>query len=111
MSLTIPLRPDLTHYDLGITLDGVAYLLELRWNTREEAWYLDLRLEDGTDVVTGLKVVVSFPLGRRSQHPKCPPGILLAVDTSGGQKDPGIADLGDRVQLLYFERAELPLKV
>jgi hypothetical protein len=103
----IPLRPDLTHYDLGVTLDGVAYLLELRWNTREEAWYLDVRLEDGTDVVTGIKVVVGFPLAARSAHAKLPPGALFASDTSGKNQDPGIADLGNRVRLYYIPAAEL----
>lgn len=102
----IPLRTDLTHYEFSITLDGVAYLLELRWNTREEAWYLDIRLEDKTDVVTGIKVVLGFPLGRRSQHAKRPPGILLALDTSGRDIEPGISDLGGRVELLYLDKAE-----
>jgi hypothetical protein len=109
MAVTLPLRPDLTHYDFGISLDGTSYLLELRWNTREEAWYLDIRLEDGTDVVLGIKVVVDFILGRRSQHPARPPGVFFAVDTSGRRQDPGISDLGARVQLLYFEAAELLL--
>ncbi len=103
----LPLRADLTHYDFETTLDGVAYVLELRWNVRDEAWYLDVRLADGTDVVVGVKVVLEWPLGTRSRHASRPPGQLVAFDTSGVRDEPKIDDLGSRVKLLYFDLAEV----
>jgi hypothetical protein len=32
----------------------------------------------------------------------------VLVDTSGTGDEPGLGDLGGRVQLLYFEASELP---
>jgi hypothetical protein len=104
----IPLRPDLAHYEFAVALDKVTVIFELRWSVREEAWYLDVKDEDGTVIYAGIKVVVALPLGRRCRDPRFPPGILMALDTSGRNEDPGLKDLGDRVQLLYFEAADLP---
>lgn len=101
-SVTIPLRSDLTDYEFGITLDRINYVLRFVWNTRERAWYFDISTEDAEPIVMGSKLVVDAALARRSQDPRRPPGYLIAVDTSGRHADPGIADLGARVQLLYF---------
>lgn len=105
--IQLPLRTDLTHYDFGITLDGVAYNFELRWNTRDEAWFLDLRLESGEAVYTGIRVVINWPLALRCRHESHPPGQLLAVDTSGKDAEPGIDDFGSRVLLLYYDAAQI----
>jgi hypothetical protein len=103
----LPLRSGADHFQFGIRIEGTNYEFEFRWNYREEAWYFDLRLEDGTEIVLGVKVVVDWPLGRRSMHPKRLPGALIAVDTAGLQKDPGLNDLGSRVQLQYLDAVSL----
>lgn len=108
---TIPLDPTLTHYDLQISLDGVNYTLEFRWNTRESKWYMDVRTEEGDPIYVGLALVVDHPLGKRCRDTRFPSGVLVAVDTSSARQDPGIADLGDRVKLLYYEASELPVDV
>jgi hypothetical protein len=104
--LKIPLRPDLTHYDQKIVLDGIECTLEFRWNTRESAWYMHIKTAVGDDIIDSIKVVVSWPLGARSTDTRRPPGFFIATDTSGAQLDPGIADLGDRVSLYYVTAAE-----
>jgi hypothetical protein len=111
MSQTIPLRSDLQHYDMQVTLDGVIYTLELRWNRREGFWYMSLLLEDGTPLVLSLKLVLDHPLGCRCRDARRPPGALIAVDTSTQHLDPGLSDLGSRVLLVYFEKVELPIDV
>lgn len=113
MPLEIPLRSDLPLFDLQVTLEDRTYTLEFRWNTRERDWYMNLLTEEGDDIILGIKVVVDFPLGRRSRHPLRPPGAFIAVDTTGQKLDPQfdelrqVGDLGDRVSLLYFTGAEL----
>lgn len=103
----IPLPSDLPHFDLIVSLDGVSYRLLFRWNDRSESWFLDLSLEDDTLIWASIRVVVSWPLGRRSQHPSRPPGMLLATDTTARATDPGLTDLGARVRLYYWDAAEL----
>lgn len=109
MSVDLALRSDLTDYELQSQLDGITFTFRLYWNTREEAWYLDVQAEDGTPILSSMKVVVMSPLGRRSTDSRRPAGLLLAYDTSGLQKDPGKTDLGDRVIVTYFPTAELPV--
>ena len=105
----IPLRNDLTHYAFFTTLDGVTYELEFRYNLRSDCWYFDLRLEDGTEVLNGIKLVVNYPLLLGKQNENTPAGVLIATDTTGQKQDPGVADLGGRVTLAYYdaESAEL----
>lgn len=116
MPVVIPLRSDLPHFDLQVVLGDSVYTLELCWNSRERAWYMNVQTEAGDDIINGVKVVVDFPLARRSRDPRCPAGVLIAVDTSGESRDPRwdevlqVGDLGDRVQLLYFEPEEAQLQ-
>lgn len=103
----IPLRSDLPHFDLVQVLDGVSYLLTFHWNTRSEAWYLSLSLEDETVVWAGVKLVVNWELQARGVHPSRPPGLLMAFDDAARKTDPGLEDLGKRVKLYYFDASEV----
>ena len=115
MPSVIPLRPDLPHFDLDAELEGVSYTLEFYWNTRESCWYLHILDDNREHILSSIKAVVDQPLGFRYKLPKMPRGCLLLTDTSGEQRDPAWSaetqrsDLGDRVQLLYFASAEMPV--
>jgi len=88
----------------------VPLTLEFRWSTREACWYMNVRDEDEiAPFVEGVKVVVGWQLGRRAASVRNALGLFCAVDLSGAATDPGINDLGDRVQLLYYSRDELPI--
>jgi hypothetical protein len=97
----IPCYANLTHYDMQVVLDDVTFTLEFRWNTREQAWYMHVKQQDDTDVLDSVKIVINWPLAARYRDPRLPLGYFLAVDSSAAQQDPGISDLGDRVQLYY----------
>jgi hypothetical protein len=101
--LVLPARTDLLEYDFAIELDGTTYTLGLRWNDRDSAWYLDVLDAEENPIAMGRKVVVGFPLLGRSKLENQPPGVLFAMDTSGADAEPGVNDLGGRVQLLYQE--------
>lgn len=107
MAVTLPLRSDLPHFDVQVTLDELTYTLEFRWNGRDSAWYMDVRDENGEPIQNGVKVVVDMPLGKRTRNQDFPKGYFFAVDSSGEQLDPGLEDLGDRVQIYYFEESDL----
>ena len=109
MSVTIPLRNDLPYFSLQVSLDDVVYTLTFRWNDRLSAWFMDIGNED-TSVTysSGLRVVVGYPMAANSAG-RLPPGALIFVDMQGTDADPGIDELGQRVQLLYFSVVELGL--
>ncbi len=109
MSFEIPLRNDLPHMELQVPLEGRTYTLELRWSVREERWYLDVMTEEREGIYVGIALVLNLKLGLRCASELFPPGAFFLLDTSGANLEPGLADLGARCKLLYFEAAELPI--
>jgi hypothetical protein len=92
---------------MQVNLDGVTYTMQMRWNNRASAWFFDILDEDAQNVLAaGIRMVVDFPLNLYKADRK-PPGMLLAMDSSGAGAEPGADELGDRVQLVYFSSAEL----
>lgn len=109
MAVTLQLPSDTPSFQVDTQLDGVLYRFDFRWNSRDEQWAFDLADSAGDPIVSGVAVVVDFPLMRRANHdPRLPRGCLTAVDTGGLNVDPGLTDLGPdrRVQLVYFTEAE-----
>lgn len=107
----IALTEDAAFLSLRLTLDGADYLLSLAWSQREEKWYLSLADGEDVPIVSGVKVVADYPLLSLSHHDsRCPPGELMATDTTGQGLDPHFADMsGDapRVVLVYIPAAEV----
>lgn len=108
-SSEIPVRPSLAEQELQIQIEGRQYTLAFHWIGREEKWYLDVLDDVGASVYLQIAIVLNFPLGVRCVDARFWPGLLMAVDTGGGNLEPGLADLGDRVRLVYFDAASLPL--
>lgn len=109
MALELPTRTDLARYSFDVELDGVTFTFVFEWNDRDEGWYFSIRSTDvaATPLLSGRRVVVGYPLISIYRDTRLPAGTLVAIDTSSKNEDPGIADLGERVKLLYITRAEL----
>jgi hypothetical protein len=88
-------------------LSGRDYIFTFHWNAREGAWYFDLADQDEVLITTSRKVTVGFPLITRCVDERRPEGMLMAVDSAGTNKDPGLDDFGTRVQLMYLEPEEI----
>lgn len=102
MILSIPLEPGLPHQAFRVDLDGATYVLELRWNSRAEEWFI--RLSDGDEKpISSTKVALGVPLFCRSVDPRRPLGKFFALDTAGRGEDAAFEDLGRRVQLVYAD--------
>lgn len=88
------------------TLEGRSYELTFRWAERSGRWTLDIT-HDGDVLAAGIMLVADFPLLQPyKSDPLLPQGELYALDMSGQGLDPGLRDLGDRVELVYFEASE-----
>lgn len=106
MISTLPLIAD-THYDFTTTLGDVQFGFEVRWNSRDEAWYLDMYDADGVEMVMGMKIVLGTYLGRRSVHPWFAENVLAVIDTTLEERDAGFDDLGTRIQVRHWPVADL----
>ncbi len=106
MPQELPLEPSTPSYRVSTTLGGVPYVLDVRWNARDDAWYLDIRDEEALAIRVGIRVVLGVMLGRRCVDPRFPAGFIFAADTSNRGEEAGLDDLGARVKVYFFTFAE-----
>jgi hypothetical protein len=108
-TLTLPVRPGVPHQRFFVELEAVTYGIDLLWNGRAGAWSLSILDRNGAALLSGRRVVIGFPLTVRAAYDlRLPPGQIVAIDTTGADKEPGLEDLGARVPLLYVEAADVP---
>lgn len=99
----LPLVPSVPFYRVSTTLGGSQYVLDVRWNGRDSAWYLDIMDEEADPIAMGLKIVLGAPLGLRSVDPRFPDGALVVAAGTGG--DAGLDDMGERVNVYFYPAA------
>lgn len=108
MPQVVPAEPSDPSQRFSTTLSGTQVIMDLRWNQREEAWYLDVYAEDDeTPIARGLKIVTSWPLGRRATDDRMPVGVLMAVDTLGDEAEATLDTLGAAVELRFYSPDEI----
>jgi hypothetical protein len=105
MAVVIPTRNDIPAYTLRVDLSTAEstaeYLLGLTFNEREGAWYLDVSDQLAVPIWHG-KIVLGFPLMRACVDGRRPRGDFFAIDTTNAGLEPSaLADIGDRVLLVY----------
>lgn len=99
MIFRIPFQPSQNNYRIVVPLSHKLYLFDAKWNSEDGAWYFDLREEDETAILLGIKVVLG-PLGRTCAHPFFTEWMMEAIDTSGQRLDAGFDDLNRRVHVV-----------
>lgn len=109
MAGRLPIYAEKTDFRYPIDLSGTEYVLRWRWFDRAASWYLDIAAADGTEIATGIRIIVNFALLKFRSDPDLPAGEFMAFDQSGANLDPASQlDLADRVRVFYFEPGELP---
>lgn len=103
----LPFEPSLPDQVLGLVLDNNRYLLHAYWNDRDPAWYLDITQPDATPILMGVKIVLGAYIGNICPQPPFSTGAFIAVDSTGAYKEPGLDDLGTRVQVYYVPVLDL----
>lgn len=106
MPQQLPLTSAFPIYRFGTSLDGEQFTIDVRWNGRDEAWYLDILSEDGTAIRRGIKLVLGALLGGRVVDPHFPDGVLIVADLARLGRDAAVDDLGDRVAVYFVPYAD-----
>jgi hypothetical protein len=106
MSVRLPLVPSLPNYRFGTALAGTQFLIDVRWNARDEAWYMDVLSEDETLIRGGIKIVLGTLLGGRVVNASFPAGVFVAADLTNSGLDADIDALGDRVVVDFYDFQE-----
>jgi hypothetical protein len=98
-----------SNYEQVKELDGTNYTMRFLWNERDNHWYMTLKDSEGTDIVTGIKVVADAPFSVNNVLTDFPPGQIWFIDMTGTSPtpDPGLRELGARVRLFYIDEDSL----
>jgi hypothetical protein len=107
MPSQLPIDASDPQYRVGITLQDTPYIVDVRWNGRDAAWYLDFYDVAELPIRLGIKVVLGAFFLLRCADPRKPGGALLAADLSGEGRDATIDDLGSRVMIYHYTYTEL----
>ncbi len=106
--VVLPIPQDLSAWTQRTTLDGVDYQLDFAWNGRVGAWYLSISDTSGNALALGLKLVSNRPLLSRFRHISgLPAGEIFAANLAADTPYAGYTDLGQTVELTYYDAAEL----
>lgn len=104
----IPFTPSDNNYRIRVPISTAHYLFDVYWNVRDTAWYFDLRNDDETVIVLGVKIVLGVDgLGALSGDPFFDEHKLIAVDSSGFDLDAGYDDLGARITVFHQTKDDL----
>ena len=106
--ILIPTSSDVFYTQIT-QLDGVDYLLDFRYNDRENSWRFSIALTDNTPLATGIKIVTNYPLLQKYADDRLPAGEIFCI-TSGDDSNPAQNDLGigKRCLLVYYSKSEFP---
>ncbi len=107
MPLKIPLDDlvDAAGVDFTIELAGDVFRMVIRYNDRDQRYYLTVHDEDDAIIAASVKVVLGIPLLARVVDQRRPKGDIIAVDV-GARAEPTLGTLGRGVDLVFVSFIE-----
>lgn len=97
----LPISQEGPHFRFSTELDDTTFGFEFRWNARDSAWYMSIFDGNGTELASGIKVVLNAALPANYTAAGMPGKALVAVDTAGTDEEAGYSDLGRRIIIVY----------
>lgn len=96
--------PPYPHTKQRVQLDGVTYGMRLLWSQRGTCWHIDLSDAEGNAILSGLRLVVQFPLLSKYRYlTALPPGELYMFDLRDQHGRPTLEEMGSRYRLYYVD--------
>lgn len=97
----IPITTDEPAFKLRTVLEDIELVLNLRWNSRQQRWILDIYSSDETALLLGLVLNINMELIRRFQIDGLPAGSLMLFRKTGQHIECDRDELGNQCALLY----------
>lgn len=101
--IKLPLNQDSPWYRFRTTLNGVDYILQLRYVARMDRWTLSIYTASNVLVLAGIPVLINRSLTSQYSTLAIPPGALVCLDDSGRELQPTIASFLTDHSLYYVE--------
>lgn len=102
----IPTDSTTSFWSQRATLSGINYVFTFRYQQRSNHFVVDLAIDDGTLLASGVPVVCGWQLfSRWAWDTRMPPGAIIAVSKSTNTDPPDIGELGEnaRCVLVYYD--------
>jgi hypothetical protein len=103
--LKIPIK-QLPAFAETIVLDKVPYTFTFLWNERAQHWGITVDDSAGIRIVSGVKMCVNVPLFFGYNNENLPKGDIIPMYSTGENKYIEYSDLGNSLQLIYFEEGD-----
>jgi len=88
----VPLLTDSAAFRYTIAIDGENFVFAFRWQQRNSAWYLTIRLADSTVIRSGIRLIENWPLNGRDLDPRMFNGVLILLRLDGKTGPPTYDD-------------------
>ena len=89
-------------FSFDTVLDGKTYYFRMRFNTRVNLWYVDIKDKDFNSIVNGVPCYSNRPLFSYVPDPSLPKGLMILLHADKTD-DADRFSLGLDVKLLYNE--------
>jgi hypothetical protein len=89
-----------------VILGGVVLNLELRWQTREAVWCIDIYDANGDTILTGVKLTENTSVDLGYYKPELPEGHLWVLRFESSADKITRDNLGTAFQLVYLTEEE-----
>jgi hypothetical protein len=90
-----------------VSLEQLPFVLDFRYNSIAEAWFMDVLLRDETIVVGGIKLVQGAALLQQHIDDRLPPGEFVVVSSGVCGCAPDYDEMGAGASLIYVPSDEL----
>lgn len=101
--LTIPVSNQLPWYKFKITLSGVIYTLNVRYNTRSSRWIMDILDSSGNQLLMGIPVLINRDLTAQYLYLSIPPGVFIPTDNTNQGNQATLYSFGLDHTLYYVD--------
>jgi hypothetical protein len=103
--VTIPMD-NVADFFEKVTLDGGIYGFRFYWNARGAFWSMDISDANANLIVSGVKLIINFPMLLQYHNSALPPGhfVIMDLNPKTQYQEPGRFDFvsGRNLQLCYF---------
>ena len=105
--LLLPTPPEgYPDFTVQVPLTGVTYTLRYKWAERADAWFFSISDAAGP-ILLNQRIAVGNNLLAYTADPRKPDGVIMVVAPDRDESDPGLLDLGKRVQLVFVDAASV----
>lgn len=102
----VPTPPSGVHsWEAQVPIGDALYTFAYNWNASAKTsglWSLGVYDDQDEAIIVGCRIVLGIPIGRTSTHDLFTSGRIVAVDMTGKHVEPGLYDLGQRVELRRY---------